>query len=330
MDFDIRTYNVHISRYMFLPFERLVDSFATDYLKDFAPIKESTVYAIGRVPKISFLPESFVFIDNYKVLGEISIAGKKTRIMFNMAKLWYEDSTDYSLSLQREFKTIKLYTDEAMSRYKARNGDEVPNHIKYQHLASIDITASNETTLHLSCPLAAALDRSGNGNVEIPIYQLLQRFEIDCIDSVDICYIGKSVGTLERLRKHEKWLEVLALTKQNPSYDYFAYFFTIDDDDIKRSVRSGIGLLHRDYSGLPSDATAELCEAALINYFKPILNTNLINSDLSKLKAVKRNLRDKGYNNLVAEVELDGVMGRLSSSTVPYKKRHVIEYNLEG
>ena len=326
---DKRIYSVHIKEYMFLPFERLCDPVYKPLLNGVDAIRNATVYAIGKVPKVHINPESFTVIDNFCVRGDIEVNGKIHTIMFNMAKFWYEGESDISLKLQSNFKSLGDFTSYFMNKYQAQDGTEVPNHIKYQHLAKVNLEASDHTTLFINCPLAKAMNGFEDMKTEIPTYQLMQKFDIECFDSVDICYIGNSKGSLKRLMKHEKWLEVLALSKKDPHSDYLVYFFTIDDDDVKQIKRPGLNVLHRDYTHLKTKAVAELCEAALVNYFKPVLNDKLKESELSDLKVVKNNLLGKGYTSLVAEVELEGLFGRLASDKRKYNKRHIAEFDLQ-
>ncbi|MHA6613891.1 hypothetical protein ACVA6E_12015 [Photobacterium damselae] len=325
---DKRVYNVHIKEYVFQPFERLCDPVFKPLLKNVDAIRNATVYAIAKVPKVRVIPESFVFLNNYCVKGDIEIEEKVHTIMFNMAKFWYDSESDISLKLKSNFKSMDSFTDHFMGGYQAHDGAEVLSHIKYQHLAKVDLEASNETTLFINCPLAKALNGFKEVKTEIPIYQLMQKFEIECFESVDICYIGNSKGSLERLMKHEKWLEILALSKKTPQYDYLVYFFVIDDDDIRHIKRPDLNILHRDYTHFKTKVIAELCEAALVNYFKPVLNNKLTDSELSDLKVIKNNLLEKGYSTIVAEVELDGIFGKLSTDKMKYKKRHIAEFDL--
>ncbi|NVN83733.1 MULTISPECIES: hypothetical protein [Vibrio] len=326
---DTRIYNVYIKEYMFLPFERLCDPVFKHLLGGVDAINNATLYAIGKVPKAKIDLKSFTFIDNFCVRGDLEVAGKRHAIVFNMAKFWYEGESEISLKLQSDFKSLNEFTNYFMGKYKAYDGSEVPSHVKYQYLARVDLEASNDTTLFVNCPLVKAMYGFKDMETEIPTYQLMQKFDIECFESVDLCYIGKSKGSLKRLMKHEKWLEVLALSKRNPQYDYLVYFFTIDDDDIKQIKRTGFNILHRDYTQLNAVSAAELCEAALVNYFKPVLNDKLKDSELSGLKVVKNNLLEKGYTSLVAEVELEGLFGKLSTENRTYKKRHVAEFDLQ-
>lgn len=87
---------------------------------------------------------------------------------------------------------------------------------------------------------------------------------------------------------HEKWGPILS----SKSNDYFAYFFVIDE----ASISNGNNLIVRTGSELPKGAITSISEATLINYFKPDVNKEFVNTDITKIKVVQDWLVDECFD----------------------------------
>ncbi|CCO60366.1 hypothetical protein VIBNI_B0559 [Vibrio nigripulchritudo] len=324
-----KIFNTYIKEYMFQPNDRLFNSEKSKYIKGFQVINESSIYAIVKVPKANFIPGSFYVTKNYCAVGNIDVAGKVHEVMFNIAKYWFEGESDLSEKLHNDFGTIEKFIEAGMSRYTHKQFSNVSNQDKFMHLAEVDVEQSSIKNLYIKCPIATALNNGNKVYADIPIYQMIQKFDMECIDEVEICYIGKSTAsTFSRLQKHEKWGPILSSEGDDNKYDFLAYFFVIDEAAIYRGNLGGVNLIYRDFSELPKGAITSLCEASLINYFKPEFNIEFTSSDLNNSKLFSKWLRKNGYTSVITEVELDGVLGKLSTKERPYQVRHVCDIEI--
>lgn len=325
----MKIFSTYIKEYMFQPNERLFDTEAIMFLKDFQVISDSTIYAIVRTPKIEYKLETFISVGNYCFKGEIKVGNESHTIMINVPKTWYEvEKSDLSIKLRTKHKSISHFIDYEMSKYHNPEFPSMSNQEKYMYLAKVDLDKSDAKNLSILCPIATALNGGEAASTTLPLYQTINMFDIDCIESLDVCYIGKSTSsTFERLKKHEKWGPILSDSKAREGFDYLAYFFVIDEAEI---IRKNFGMLEsfsRKRNKVEAGAIVQLCEASLINYFKPEFNKDIKNADLSKNKLVKFYLKEKGYSKIVTEVELDGVLGRLSTAERKQRSRH--EFTLD-
>ena len=318
-------FSTYVSQYMYQPHYRIFDTENVKVLEKSNVINQSTLYAIVKTPKVRFVPYSFKVTNNFCLKGKLVVNGKYHDVIFNMAKYWYNGESDLSIDLRSRFHTIEAFVDHALSGFRSINGVHYSNSEKYCRLAVIK-SDSSEEQLNIMCPIASGMNNGVPVEANLFVYQLINHYDIDVLDDLDICYIGKSNrSTFDRLKKHEKWGPILS-SRHNEYYDYFAYFFVIDEASIYKLNSND--LILRTGSGLPKGAITSICEATLINYFKPDFNKEFVNTDISNIKVVKDWLSAQEFDVIMTEVELEGLMGRLSTKHKPYMLRHKFEYSL--
>ncbi|MFG7352623.1 hypothetical protein ACGMNB_16780 [Shewanella oncorhynchi] len=320
-------FSTYVSQYMYQPHYRIFDDKNVKILEESKIISNSTIYAIVKTPKVRFVPSSFKVTNNYCLQGKLVVNGKQHNVIFNMAKYWFNGESDLSISLRTKFRTIEEFVEYALSGFRSIAGVRYSNSEKYNRLTIIKPDSSEEQ-LNIICPIASGMNEGVPVEANLFVYQLINHYDIDLLSDLEICYIGKSNrSTFDRLKKHEKWGPILS-SRHNEHYDYFAYFFVINEALIYKLNSNSNDLMLRTSSFLPKGAITSICEATLINYFKPDFNKEFVNTDIRNVKVIKNWLVAKGFNSIMTEVELEGLMGRLGTKQKPYLPRHEFESSL--
>ncbi|TMO57124.1 hypothetical protein [Pseudoalteromonas phenolica] len=322
-----KLFNSYIKKYQFQPYERLFDKSIKEYIKTDFTDNESKIYAIVETPKVKYIPESFYPIGNFSFVGDVVVDDIRHTIMINIAKTWFETESVLSQGLRNKFASLGDFTDYFMGLYGPPERPNLSSSEKYSNIAQVDLQKSTENILFISCPLAKAMNGGKDCHAELHIYQMINMFEIECLGNLEIVYIGKSISsTFERLRKHEKWGPILA--NQKGKYDHLVYFLEIEDNELSNYLVDNVRFFKRDFNNLPEDPIVKLCEASLINFYKPKFNEDHKCSDLAKSELVTKWLTKNSYNQLVTEIELDGLLGRIGSPVQPYQVRHEVRLEL--
>lgn len=322
-----KTFHTYIKKYQFHPFERLFDESIRDYIKTEYTEKTATIYAIVETDKISFLPETFKPIGNYCIQGTVISKDKKESVIFNIAKTWYFSESNLSKEFQTKFKTYENFLEFHMSQYHNPQYPNLSNAEKYRSLTEIDLEKSCEDVLFVKCPIASAGKGGRPTYAELHTFQTLNFFDAECIGDLDILYIGKSTSnTFDRLKSHEKWGPIMA--KRSEKKNYLVYFFEIDDHLLIENNFADLKMREQASNNIPKDAIVKLCEASLINHYKPRFNKDHTETLVEESEIVKKWLKSNDYNELFTEVELEGLMGRLCTESQPFNKRHAIQLTI--
>ncbi|MFM5331736.1 hypothetical protein ACET9Z_04890 [Aeromonas veronii] len=322
-----RYFSSYIKKYMFQPHNRLFDTNAVKLLKELQIISDACIYAIVRVTKASFIFESFYPTHNYCFRGWIEANGRLHEVVFNLAKYWFDGESDLSAILRSEFFTLENFIQCGLSEYSSPTGKSLSNQDKFICYSDLILSESNDKFLKIKCPIMSGIN-GREVKAELNLYQLINQFDMDLLGNLEICYIGKSnVSTFERLKNHEKWGPILS-SKNNEIYDYFAYFFVIDEAEIINRNIMGSNVYFRDASDLPRGAITEICESTLINHFKPDFNREFVNSDVKNIGVIKKWLVNKGFDYVLTELILEGIMGRLETKTKPYQLNQMLKQRL--
>ncbi|HAS8429849.1 TPA: hypothetical protein I7765_21485 [Vibrio vulnificus] len=322
-----RYFSSYIKQYMFQPHHRLFDADTVRLLKEFKIVDESCIYSIVRVSKAKFIPESFYPTNNYCFRGTMEANGKTHEVVFNLAKFWFNGESELSEMLRCEFETLENFIRCGLSGYLSPSGISISNQDKFISLSELILSESNDKVLKIKCPIRSGL-HGREVYADLHLYQIINQFDMDLLSNLEICYIGKSnVSTFERLKNHEKWGPILS-SENNENYDYFAYFFVIDEAEIVSRNFIGVNAHIRGSSNLPKGAITEIFESTLINYFKPKFNIEFVNSDVKNIGVVKKWLINKGFDYVLTELELDGIMGRLETESKPYQTNQMLKQRL--
>lgn len=315
-------YHSYIKKFQFIPKSTLYNEEQKSLISYFNQ-HEATLYFIVKTPKISLNPESFEIDDNYNLSGEISIGSNETKkIKFNAVEMLYQMP-----ELKEHFPSLDSFCNTYMNLY-----DDLltSNNLKYQQLASIDLNDSDNAKLRLHCPIVQAITQGEGSYYDFRIYQVLNYFNIDILGDLQILYIGKSNdNTWKRLYNHNKW-GFLEEHRDQSKEDFLVYFLQLDDSKINLSNNNSLTVIHRDNddNNISLEDATKITEATFINHFIKVkkFNKEMVNIDLSKWDFIKNKLVSNGYTDVVVELYLDGVFGKLGTVDTGYVDYHKIEY----
>lgn len=117
----------------------------------------------------------------------------------------------------------------------------------------------------------------------------------------EICYIGKASDLKDRTDGH-KYIQQ-AQAECEDGKEIYLYFFTPKFEAIDIGP-NGRYSEPRDFASISDEEKVLICEAGLINYFKPELNKDHKYSDITKSGTLKK-LRDNKYSHFVSHCMFD-------------------------
>ncbi len=318
-----KVFHGYINKYQFFPKFCIYDKFSQKRISEFNK-SEATLYLIVKTPKVKFLPESFHVTKNYCIKGFLQVKDRKIEIIFSAAKAWFD-----SPNIKNRFRNIEEFTDFYMERWRFYDGRTVSNPEKYSLVTTINLEESNENYLRINCALGNSLADMKDGDLILTPYQLISFFEIDCLEDLEIIYIGKSNDdTWKRIYNHNKW--GLIEEHREADEDLLVYFMSLDKSSINQKNHDGLTMIIRDESELSVEDATNIMEAALIIYFvkDKKFNLQLVGADISAIETVRKVLLPAGYDRIFVEMDLDGPFGFLGSACINPSRSHNIEYHI--
>lgn len=161
--------------------------------------------------------------------------------------------------------------------------------------------------------------------LQFSVHSILSAFEIDLGDHPLVLYIGKSEHLKDRIYRHEKIQQ--ALSTIDDDSDLYMYAFQFDVNKITSSYLSGKpSILTRDYvTDVSEKDQLAIVEMCLINYFKPRLNKDYVDCEISSNPVFQTALSGH-YRRVILEVDHDGGFWNFGTEHVEAKLRHQIEY----
>lgn len=166
------------------------------------------------------------------------------------------------------------------------------------------------------------------GKMPLTIHSVLGAFNIDIGDHPRILYIGKSEHLKDRIYRHEKIQE--ALSTIDDESDLYLYAFQFDTNKLtKLNVKPKTVALKRDFvNDISSEAQLAIVEMCLINYFKPRLNKDYKDADISANAIFQTALKGL-YTQVVLEVDHETGFWNFGTEHVKANLRHQIEYPVD-
>ncbi len=319
-----KCYHSYIKKFQVLPKSTLYNEDSKYMISEFNK-HEATLYLIVKTPKIAFIPESFIIDDNYNLCGEVFIENTETikAIKFNPLKIPYDMP-----QLRNNYPTLESFINTYMDMYEDGNKS---NKQKYKDLSSIDLNNSNESKLRIKCPISKAVTRGEGDYMDLKIYQVINFFNIDILQNLEILYIGKSNdNTWQRLYSHNKW-GFLEEYRNKAKEDFLVYFLQLDYSKLEINKINNFAILNRgDDTQITLEDATKITEASLINYFikEKKFNDQMVNMDLSKWYFIKTKLKNNGYTEVNVELYLDGLFGKLGTDNTKYKGYHNMKYKI--
>lgn len=310
----------YIKKYQILPKRSLYDDYAKNLITDFNR-HEATLYFIVKTKKVVFLPETFRAVENYCFVGNLEVAGKKHEIIFNAAKMHFENS-----EIREKFDSTEDFCNFSMDVFRFKDYPDLSNDEKYALISQVVLDESSPNQLVIDCPLTKRISGVGTKIVFTP-YQLIMMFDIDCLDKLEVLYVGKSNDdTWRRIYNHNKWGNI----GENIFDDEEAivYFLQLDKSDVSvGEVEGGITLICRQESDVTIEDATLAIEAAMISYFikEKKFNDHHVGKRVEEIKLIGEKLTNNGYTDLVVEIILEGFFGYLGTDKVGFGNNHKIE-----
>lgn len=186
---------------------------------------------------------------------------------------------------------------------------------------SLDRNAQTKKNVALRLHTPDGLESS----LPFSLHSILSTFDIDIGDFPRVLYIGKSEHLTDRIYRHEKIQQALSMIDDDS--DLYLYAFQFDTTKYIRSYLSNeVVVVYRDYvKDITDNDKLALVEMCLINYFKPELNKDYKDCDITINPVFDSALRGR-YNRVVLEVDLGSGFWNFGTSHVSPSPRHQIEY----
>lgn len=318
----MKIYNPYLSDSLFFRPEQMYGE-NRKVFEDIPYIDKGNIYFLVVRNRVRIIPESVELLNTAKIKFEILIDGtKKKFIEVDTAPLFIDLGSKIkevfkdSNSLQEHMVVVKDTAD-----YMAKLKNSTKNSLL------IGVSYIKDKQNKKSIPLKLHTPDGQEGELLFTIHSILSEFEIDIGDFPKILYIGKSEKLNNRIYRHEKIQEALAVVDDED--DIYLYSFQFKDTRINISKDdSNFAIFKKEkVNDINAEDRISLVEMALINYFKPKMNRDYVNSDLNQSEIFKRALSKK-YNELVQEVDHDGGFWNFGSDVVPPALRHVIPYEV--
>lgn len=310
----------HIKKYQIFPKRSIYGDYAKNLISEFNK-HEATLYFLVKTKKVTFLPESFRAIGNYCFIGFLEVAGKKHEIIFNAAKMHYDNK-----QISKRFASVEDFCNFSMKEWRNEKFPNLKNDEKYASIAYVDLNESSPNQIVINCPLGRKISGSDTKIIVTP-YQLIMFFDIDCLSDLEILYIGKSNdNTWKRIYNHNKW----GLVDENvlPDEEIIVYFLQLDKSDVDMGdFGNSVFFMRKQESEVPIEDATIAIEAAMISHFieSKKFNDHHVGKELGKIDVIQSKLKSKGYTDLVVEVSLDGLFGVLGTKKTGFGGYHKIE-----
>ncbi|MDO6636840.1 hypothetical protein Q4540_11180 [Pseudoalteromonas carrageenovora] len=212
------------------------------------------------------------------------------------------------------------------------------------------LCGGKEDTIHLEIPREIQVSQhNGNyfiqkGSKKSNILELLIELCIHEHQTFDVKYIGKSYGSLgsrnaiDRLKKHETLqqlsiensmsdthqLAVLLLEVANNMPRFMVCNAHKKESEFKTKLDGVIDIKNAS----SQESLISLFEAAFIKYFKPEFNKFFKEKFPSKDQELLKALYDNHIDNLIAEINIDGLPYKLKSAVVEPQIKHAAKFRL--
>lgn len=318
----MKIYNPYLSESMFFKPEQMYGE-NRKVFKDIPYIDKGKIYFLAVRNRVRIIPGSVELLDTAKIKFEILIDGANSKVIeVDTAPLFI----DFGNKIREVFKNSS-YLQEHMVAVKDTVDymEKLRNNTKSSPLIGVSYIKDKQNKK--SIPLKIHTPDGREGELPFTVHSILSEFEIDIADFPKILYIGKSEKLNNRIYRHEKIQEALAVVDDED--DIYLYSFQFKDKRINLSMDDSNFATYKEekVNDINAEDRISLVEMALINYFKPKMNSDYVNSDLNQSEIFKRALSKK-YTHFVQEVDHDGGFWNFGSDAVSPALRHEISYDV--
>ncbi|MBK8899921.1 MAG: hypothetical protein IPM53_01940 [Anaerolineaceae bacterium] len=277
----------------------------------------SNIYFIAENTKVRFIPEKTTVHRNGKIKFALQVANK------------------YSITHKMDLARL-LLGDEMPQRFKStiagvKNLDHFRKKLNKWYSSTttgISINKGKSTENYVVLDLYTS-----NMDAELPPifpHDLIDLQKIKIEGFPKILYIGKSLQIKNRTSNHAKIQRALSEVADNK--DIFVNFIKFSAKKlIMNSPNDFIQTLKEpeaDY--IEKEGLINLVEMSLINYFKPIYNSNFVESDIPSNKQVENLLVANGFSQMVCEINFEAESCFFGSDHISPSFKHILMYQLSN
>lgn len=325
-----KIFNSYLKEFMFLRNDKLQNNI--DIIKEHPIVKNSNIYFVTKIKKIRFdLPS--IYIDfNYNIKGKIKLGNKKYKFKYPLNN-FYMSMPQIGDYFKTEYNFINTYYHS--SNIKLLNN--IFMRIKYRKDFKINYQLSDidGKDLYLHSGLTKKL--TNNESDELFIHG--DNF-IGLLDSTsniertnftgETIYIGKSIDITKRTSTHDKFSKFYSQLKDDE--ELLFYFMNFDDSNISIDNISNLNnfqfISRTEVDEVQKEDRISLIEASLINYFKPILNKQEKNNNLSETNKVKKFLQHNNFTDIHIELITEGELSKFGNTTIKHSNVHNIKFDI--
>lgn len=315
-------FNAHLTQSIFFKPEQLYDG-NRKILKNLEHIEKGNIYFIAERGKVRVNPKKIKLSSKARLRIDLSLCdGKVIREIVDAAPLFIDFGDMFR----------KTYGDERTLQKHLKSVDDADDYkrllSKSKSLPIIGISLVPEVQNKKNIALRLYTPDGQVTDTPFAIHNIISTYGFNIRDFPKIAYIGKSSSLSSRIYKHEKIQQALAVLDDDS--DVYLYAFQFDSDKIiNKQLANGQRYLERNYtSDVANEDVISIIEMSLINYFKPRLNTDYIDANITSNDIFRRALSNK-YTQFVMEVIHDeGSFWEFGSETVSSSLTHSIKHNV--
>lgn len=317
---EFKIYNPYLSESMFFKPEQMYGE-DREIFKKIPHIEKGNIYFLAERNRVRVNPESIKISIDAKVSLEVIIENSiKKNIKIEAAPLFIDLGKMFrrvfgdSKMLQKNMVTVTSH-QAYMDKLEKNNSDYPMIGLSYVR----NLQNKKNVPLRIHTP-----DKKFN-DLQFTIHSILSEYGISIGDFPKILYIGKSEKLDNRIYRHEKIQEALALV--DDENDIYLYSFQFDDSRLRiLETEPNLKFYKKEtVDDISNEDRIALVEMALINYFQPKMNRDYVDSDLNDSEIFQRALYGK-YQKMIQEIDHEGVFWNFGSEKVKPALRHEIEY----
>ncbi|MFV7790911.1 hypothetical protein ACNO6Z_08620 [Aliarcobacter lanthieri] len=326
-----KIFSSYLKNFIFLRNEKL----QYDYIKllnENDIVKNSNIYFVTKIKKIRFDKNPSIGL-NFNLKGKLLVGNSKISFNYQLINLYFSFPTlnqyfnsKYDLINYFYGSNTKIdFLNKLYMRYKFYKDFKINR----------NLSDSDGKNIYINSGLTK---RITNESDELVIFSenLLGLLDLNnSINNLDfkgeLIYIGKSKEITKRTSKHDKFSKFYSNLKDDE--ELLFYFLEFDDSNL--SINNYKALDFKVISNFEIDEISKsnrisLIEASLINYFKPILNCQEKNKDLTKSSKVKEYLLKNDFTSIHIEIITEGLFAKFGNDLVVHSNEHNIKYNINS
>jgi len=317
------TFNPYLSNSLFFRPEQMYGE-NRKIFEELPYIVKGNIYLLAERRKVRVLPDLIRLSDDGYVSASFTLEdGSAIPARFPFAPIILQLGTKF-IEVYGNADTLQKYIvgvknqDEYLMKQKSSSDRPLIG-------VSLDYDAQNKKNI----ALCLHTPDGQIGKLPFSVHSILSAFEIDVGDHLLVLYIGKSEHLKDRIYRHEKIQQ--ALSTIDDDSDLYLYAFQFDTNKYTRSYLQDQTLVLKrdDVTDISAENQLAIVEMCLINYFKPRLNKDYKDCDIS-LNPVYQAVLKGRYSQVILEVDHDSGFWNFGTEHITAKLRHQIEYPVHG